>query len=128
MDEQALARQIAAQVLRNTQFWIAIVGVIGAVVGALLTLLGNILLHWLAGRKSNELDEARKKLLQRMLDLKAWRRLSTLSRVIGADVDTTKRLLIEIGARGSESPRTDNEEVWGLISQHPLDKIDADPP
>jgi hypothetical protein len=59
-----------------------------------------------------------------MLDAKDWRKLSTLSRVIGADADTTKRLLIELGARGSEKPREDNEEVWGLISKHSLEQID----
>jgi hypothetical protein len=59
-----------------------------------------------------------------MLDARDWRKLSTLSRVIGADVDPARRLLIELGARGSEKPREDNEEVWGLISKHPLDRID----
>lgn len=59
-----------------------------------------------------------------MLDAKEWRKLSTLSRVIGADADTTKRLLIELGARGSEKPREDGEEVWGLISKHPLEQIE----
>ena len=31
-----------------------------------------------------------------------WRKLETLMRVIGSDDTTTKRLLLEIGARGSE--------------------------
>ena len=53
-----------------------------------------------------------------------WRKLSTLSRVIGADDDTTRRLLIQLGARGSEKPRGDCEEVWGLISKHTLEKIE----
>jgi hypothetical protein len=128
MDEQALAKQIAAEVLRNSQFWIAIVGVIGGVVGGILTLLGNLLMHWLKVRKSSQLDAARTKILRQMLNLRDWRKLSTISRVIGTDVDTTKRLLIEINARGSEKPRADNDEVWGLISKHPLDKIDADAP
>jgi hypothetical protein len=44
--------------------------------------------------------------------------------VIGADADTTKRLLIEIEARGSEIPRDDGEEVWGLVSKHPLENIE----
>jgi len=41
-----------------------------------------------------------------------------------ADADTTRRLLIELGARGSEKPREDGEEVWGLISKHPLETIE----
>lgn len=124
MNEQALARQIAAQVLKDTQFWIAIVGVLGAVVGGLLAVLGNLLLHWLTNQERRRLEGKRKRHLQRMLELKAWRKLSTLSRVIGADADTTKRLLIEIEARGSEIPRDDGEEVWGLVAEHPLEKIE----
>lgn len=124
MDEQTLAKQIAAQVTRDTQFWIAMVGLIGAIVGAVLALLGNLLLAWVQNRKQNSLDTARKKLLQQMLDLRDWRMLSTLSRVIGAESDTTRRLLIELSARGSEKPRDDGEEVWGLISKHPLERIE----
>ena len=47
-----------------------------------------------------------------------WRKLSTLSSVIGSNNETTKRLLIEVEARGSES----NNELWGLIKHHPLDQ------
>lgn len=43
MDEKALAEQIAAQVLSDTQFWIAWVGVIGGIVGAAITLFGSLL-------------------------------------------------------------------------------------
>jgi hypothetical protein len=124
MNEQALAKQIAAQVLQNTQFWIAMVGVIGGVVGGMLTVAGNLGLHWLKNQGRRRLERKRKNHLQRMLELKDWRKLSTLSRVIGADADTTKRLLIEIEARGSEIPRDDGEEVWGFVSKHPLEKIE----
>jgi len=124
MNGEELARQIANQVLRDTQFWIALVGLIGAVVGGVLTITGNLFLHWLQDRKQNSLDEVRKRLLREMLNARDWRKLSTLFRVIGADPDTTKRLLIQIGARGSEKQRQDDEEVWGLISKHPLDKIE----
>lgn len=37
--------------------------------------------------------------------------------VIGANEETTKRLLIELGARGSE----DGNELWGLIKYHPFE-------
>ena len=47
---------------------------------------------------------------------KEWRRLETLARVIGADHAETTRLLIEVGARGSES----QENVWALKSHKPL--------
>lgn len=36
--------------------------------------------------------------------------------VIGADESTTKQLLLEIGARGSE----DKQELWGMIKHHPF--------
>ena len=123
MNEQ-LAKQIADQVLRNTQFWIAIVGLIGSIVGGLLAIGGNLLLNFAQQRKHKTLDDARKRLLKEMLNASDWRKLSTISRVIGADRDTTTRLLIEIGARGSEKRRDDEEEVWGLISKHPLSTIE----
>jgi len=47
-----------------------------------------------------------------MLNASDWRKLSTLFRVIGADRDTTTRLLIELGARGSEKRGQDGEEFW----------------
>jgi hypothetical protein len=100
------------------------IGVIGVFVGGFLTIIVQLVVHWLQNRKARALDEARTKLLRQMLDGRDWRKLSTLSRVIGADAETTKRLLIELGARGSEKPREDNEEVWGLISKHPLENIE----
>jgi hypothetical protein len=43
-----------------------------------------------------------------------------LSRVVGADEDSTKRLLIDVGARGSEK----DDGLWGLIESHPFDQVD----
>ena len=100
------------------------IGVIGALVGGILTIMGQLMVHWLQNRKARALDKARTKLLRRMLEARDWRKLSTLSRVIGADADTARRLLIELGARGSEKPLEDNEEVWGPISKHPLENIE----
>ena len=124
MNETELAEKIATQVLKDTQFWIAIIGLIGAIVGAAITIAGNILLHWLKTRKESTLDKARISLLKKLLDAKQWRYLSTLSRVIGADEDTTRRLLIEAGARSSEKERSDGEEPWGLISKNPIKDIE----
>ena len=45
-----------------------------------------------------------------------WRNLETLKRVIGADGDTTIRLLLDVGARGSQKGNV----VWGLIARNPL--------
>lgn len=123
MNEQALAEQIAAQVLKDTQFWIAIVGLAGGVVGSLLTLAGNVLLHWLQERKQSELDTQRLSLLKQMLERNDWRHLSTMSRVIGASPEETRRLLIKLGARASETERTDGEEAWALLSKKPLSQV-----
>lgn len=123
MNEQALAEQIAAQILKDTQFWVAIVGLIGAVVGGVLTLLSNLLLHWIQDRKQNELDTQRVSILKQMLERNDWRRLSTMSRVVGATPDETRRLLVKAGARASETERTDGEEVWALLSKKPLSEV-----
>lgn len=124
VDTTALANQIAQKVIADTAFWVAIIGLVGAVIGSVLTLAGNFLLHWFQDRPRQILDNRRKNLLKIMLDdsrfPKRWRCLSTLSRVVGADEETTKRLLIEVGARGSEK----NDGFWGLITHHPFSEID----
>jgi hypothetical protein len=74
------------------------VGLIGVGVGSALTMLKEFLTTWYTGREQRALDQARTKLLRQMLDTRDWRKLSTRSRVIGADADTTRRLLIELGA------------------------------
>ena len=124
MDTSALASEVAAKVIANTPFWIAAVGFAGVVIGALIAVGGNVLLHWLKERPQRELDAARKKLLTKMLNdpqfPEHWRKITTLSRVVGADAETAKRLLIELGARGSEK----DDGLWGLIEHHPLNKIE----
>ena len=124
MNENELVQKIASQVVLDTQFWIAIIGIIGGIVGAIFTLLGNFALHWFKEKPKRDLDSKRQKLLVEMLDddrfQEKWRNLSTLSSVIGADEEETKRLLIEVGARGSEK----NDGKWGLIKNHPFKQID----
>ena len=119
-----LAKQIAQQVLKDNQVWIAIIGLVGSIVGALLVILGNLIVNWVQQNKEKKLDRTRTGLLKQMLDTADWRELSTLRRVIGADPETTTRLLIEMHARGSEKQRDDGEEVWGLISKHPLEAVE----
>ena len=120
MDESQIANVIASKVVSDTKFWIALIGIIGAIFGSLFTLAGNVLLHWLKARPKTKLDERRKKLLKEMLDDERfkdkWRNLSTLAAVIGANEKETKRLLIDIGARGSEK----GDDSWGLIKHHPF--------
>jgi hypothetical protein len=79
----------------------------------------QILAQQLSNRKQTALDNGRKKILSKMLSDNpnmTWRRLATCQRVIGADTDTTKRLLIEIGARGSET----DDLNWGLDISKPV--------
>ncbi len=120
MDTSALAAQIAQKVVADTQFWVALVGLLGAIVGSLLTIAGQLLLHYLQDRPRHRLDAARKELLKTMLEderfLNKWRQFTTLSHVLGADDETTKRLLIEVGARASEK----EDGLWGLIKYHPF--------
>jgi hypothetical protein len=96
--------------------WSGIFGLVGVIVG-------GVLQFWLEQRKTKaqrELDNKRKELLKTALENPPpnteWRKLQTLSRVIGADYETTTRLLIELGARGSEG----EDEVWALLSKKPL--------
>jgi hypothetical protein len=120
MDETALAETIAKQVVADTRFWIALIGLLGGIVGALLTLFGNVVLHWVKEKPKRELERKRKATLKEMLDdnrfPEKWRNLSILSAVIGAGEEETKRLLVEIGARGSEKA----DGKWGLIKNHPF--------
>ncbi len=121
MSEQELSL-IAAKVVGDTKFWIGLVGVIGAIVGSVITLCGNFALEWFKGKAQRKIDCSRKKMLKEMLQDEAfqWRTLSTLATVIGCNEEQTKNLLIAIGARGSEK----DDGKWGLISRHPLSKID----
>ena len=123
MDE-ATAKQIAANVVADVNFYIAIIGLMGVVVGAASTALGNLLIHWLQERSRTRADRPRKELLLKMLNderfPQRWRSFDTLQHVIGADDETAKRLLIEIGARASE----DKQALWGLLIHHPLNETD----
>jgi len=122
MDETATA--IASKVVEDIRYFTAIVGLIGVIIGSVLTILGNIIIHCLRERASTRKDAPRKKLLVEMLEDDSpphsdrWRKFDTLMHVIGANEDTTKRLLLEVGARASE----DGQPKWGLLKYHPLKK------
>ena len=47
---EAEISQIASKVVSDTQFWIAFVGVVGAIVGSLLTIFGNIIVEFLKNK------------------------------------------------------------------------------
>jgi hypothetical protein len=124
VDTSALAAEVAARVTAATSPCVALVGLIGVVAGALITVVGTLLRDHLQARPRRELDKQRKKVLLEMLRDKrfdgGWQKLATMSRVVGADEEATKRLLFEVGARGSER----DDGMWGLIENHPFDKVD----
>lgn len=121
MNEQDFAKQIAEAVVKDAQFWAAVVGFIGVIVGAIVTVGGNLLLYWYQNRRGSAIDNARKKLLREMLDnsgFKEGRSLETLSKVTGATQEDCRRLLIEVDARGFTL--ADGREGWTYIKNRPL--------
>ena len=102
-------------------FWLGVAGVaMGAVCQAACQAVVEHCRHKRDTKAQRELDGSRKALLKAALENppagKDWRELATLSRIIGADFATTTRLLIELGARGSEG----DKDVWALLSKKPL--------
>lgn len=97
---------------------IALIGVAGAVVGSVATITAGVVAHFLERKAAEKRDKPRKVLLLEMLSKPeyTWRQFGTLMHVIGADEETTKHLLLEIGARASE----DGKSLWGLVSRNPL--------
>lgn len=94
--------------------------VAGAAIGGFISLGTVALNHFLAGRKQRKIDKARKKLLHTTLKGakgKGWMQVKTLAHIVGADLDSTRTLLIDIQARGSMDV---NKESWSLISRNPL--------
>lgn len=101
---------------------IALIGVAGAVIGSIATVSVQWLSHHLQQCTAKKRDQPRKELLIKMLKSPEhkWRKLNTLMHVVGADEETTKRLLLELGARASE----DGKPLWGLIERNPLPERD----
>lgn len=97
------------------EFW---VGITGVVVGVVVQIGAHIVKKLFDERKQHTSEKRQKQLLVSMLERNKskWRRFETLSRVIGANDETTRRLLIEIGARGNEL----DADVWALIENKPL--------
>jgi hypothetical protein len=97
---------------------IALIGVGGAAIGSIATIAGSVVLHCLTARAAAKRENPQRDLLRQMLKHPdyTWRRLHTLMHVIGSDEQTTKRLLLQIGARASE----DGQPLWGLVERNPL--------
>jgi hypothetical protein len=104
--------------------------IFGGIIGGILGCAGTIITSYWGPRKLDEYKEnlaekrlngPRKSNLKKLLedDKFKWRRLSTLARVTGTNQEECRRLLIEIGARGSLS---EGDEMWGLISRNPIEE------
>ena len=97
-----------------------LLGIFGVAVGAVGQFIIEHFRHKRETKAQRDLDDKRKVLLQQALENpppgSEWRELTTLSRIIGADFATTTRLLIELGARGSEAEK----DVWAPLSKKPL--------
>lgn len=104
-----------------SEFWS---GLIGVIVGALVTVASQWAIHLIKTAKVRRVDNKRKALLTELLNnpgKTGWRTMATLSGVIGSTRDDTARLLIEIGARSNEK---DGADVWAWTKDKPLPKPD----
>jgi hypothetical protein len=99
---------------------IALIGIAGAVIGSIATVIGSVVKHCLQERSAKNKEKPARDLLIEMLNHESytWRELNTLMHVIGCDAEKTKQLLLEIGARASE----DGQQLWALKSRAPLIK------
>ncbi|WP_421245334.1 hypothetical protein [Aeromonas sanarellii] len=124
MTEQEMATFITEKVVKDIQFWTAIIGLFGVIAGAAISAIGNVVLYKLQQQKQNKNDIARKNLLRKMLDNPAFpsgRSFETLSRVTGTTPDECHRLLIELEARGFTM--ADGRIGWTYIKNRPLDEL-----
>lgn len=96
---------------------------LGAIAGAGASLGGIVVTDWLQAHRRARDAAPKKELLRKMLGAgHNWRRLSTLSNVTGLTEQEAKQLLVDIGARGSET----DSSLWGLVSRNPLPTQDPD--
>jgi len=119
-----MATFIADKISTDIQLWVSLVGLAGVIVGALITVAGNIILYKLQEHKKNSNDLARKALLKKMLDNKKFkdgRSFEALSTVTGANPEDCRRLLIELKARGFTM--SDDREGWTYIKNRPLNEL-----
>lgn len=116
-----LVTLIAEKIISDVNFWIALFGLGGVIIGALIAILGNIIIFKMQNKQQQTIDTARKGLLDKMLGdsrFKDGRALETLCNVTGATPDECRRLLIEIEARGFKLQ--DDREGWGYIKNIPI--------
>lgn len=99
-----------------SEFW---AGIIGVVVGGVVTTAGHLIIHHWQTADARKRDEKRKTMLTDMLNNPGptgWRKMETMAGVIGASREETARLLIELDARASET----GKDVWAFTKDKPL--------
>ncbi|MCH7638123.1 MAG: hypothetical protein IH855_01465 [Bacteroidetes bacterium] len=101
------------------------IGVLGAVIGSVATIAAQLAASHIDKKMREQREQPQLEMLDEMLrhEEHKWRSFGVLMHVIGADEETTKRLLLKVGARASE----DGQPLWGLRSRNPLpgEKNDA---
>lgn len=110
--------------MENQIFWSAVAGgIVGGLLGSVTAIVSSYwgprwLETWRRDQEEERLHGARKELLHQLLenDNFEWRKLSTLANATGTTEEECKRLLIEIGARGS----TAGDGMWALRSRQPI--------
>ncbi|WP_208347704.1 hypothetical protein [Pseudaestuariivita rosea] len=101
-----------------------IIPLVSSVIGGSIAIGGQFAVIHFKDAPKRKLDNKRKEILRFMLNPEHmpkgtdWRDINTLQRIVGASEEETKRLLIEIGARGS----TLKSDVWALIEHKPFPK------
>ena len=120
MDEQTTS-MLADKLVSDISFWTALIGLGDVVTGAVIAIIGNIVIFKMQNRQQKDIDTARKELLHKMLAdsrFKDGRSLETLCKVTGSQPDECRRLLIEMKARGFTL--ADGREGWVYIKNRPL--------
>ena len=109
-----------------------IAGLVGGIVGGILGVVGTIasaywgprkLEEWRENRLPEQIHGPRKKLLRSMLEDPQFldgRSLRQLCLVTGTSEEECRRLLIEVGARGTTLAGVG--EAWALLEKKPLDQ------
>lgn len=94
--------------------------IVAAILGGVVTVFSQFILHIAQDQWDNRHDKNKTNLLKKLLEDKQyeWRSIKTLSAVIGESEQETKRLLLQINARGSENA----DDLWSLIDRNPIPK------
>ncbi len=93
-----------------SDFWPA---TIGTAVGGFVSIATTYVTDIIRERRTGRLDQVRTATLRRFLSDEKfeWRTIQTLSDAIGAEKETTVRLLLLMGARKS---LTNDRELWSM--------------